>query len=249
MTDTIDDFALDPSRIASATEAINAALASAKAPPPDTTYEAGDLPSASTLGELLEQYDYGEPLWNGSLMLVAKHCAIAEPTTVEVSALDELPAVESEYISHFHHGDVVVPADFGAFDSVWITGSLTVEGVIEASFLDTFQDLMVGGDVRCRAISMMGLSFIAGELAAERFAWVQSQGENWVLGGVSGGWLIGEYESTEGWDVGAAKGAIDLQEAADDKAALAEKLGVTLEPDDEHAHDVVFRALEAAGAG
>lgn len=239
-------FLLDASRVEDAVGEINRRLANAKGPNPDVRYEASDLPKASSLEELLERCDHGEPLWNGTLMLLARETAKAAPTTLEVTSLDELPAFDGEFITRFHHGDLIVRGDFGVFESVWITGSVRVEGVVEASYLDAYHDLMVGGDLRCRAIQFMGLSLIAGALEVERFAFVHSQGENWVLGGVRGPCLIGEYESVAGWDLSQVPDCVDLDESK--LAQVAALLGVSVEEDDEHGFEPVLRAFDAARA-
>ncbi len=241
-------IALDPTQLEDAVGRINARFEAAKAPQPEVRYAAGDLPRASSLAELLEQYDYGEPLWNGTLMLLAREMSVAPPTTIEISSLEDLPSVDVEYITHFHHGDVVVKGDLGAFESTWITGNLSVQGVAEASYLDAYQDLMVGGDVRCRAIQMMGLSLIAGVLEVERFAYIWSQGENWVLGGVCGPNLLGEYESVDAWDASGVEHHVNLEDDPEAKAALADLLGTHVDPEDEYAYPIIDRAFQAARA-
>lgn len=237
---------LDPARLEDAAERIHARFDAAKAPRPEERHAAGDLPRSASMAELLAEYDYGEPLWNGTLMLLAQGMSVAPPTTIEVGSIEEIPAIDVEFISRFHHGDVIVKGDLGVFESTWITGNLSVEGVVEASYLDAYQDLMVGGSLRCRAIQMMGLSFIAGALEVERFAYVWSQGENWVLGGVRGPSLLGEHESVDGWDASNVEHRVNLEDDAEAKAALAELLGTHVDPADEFPYPIIDRAFQAA---
>ena len=240
--DFADDWELDPGAWVAAVDRINALYAGARPPAPEDRYETGDFAPATSLGALLQDYDYGEPSHNGALMLLAKHSLKAGPTTRNVTSIEELTPVESEYISYFHHGDVIVDGDFGAFDSVWITGNLQVKGVIEASYLDAFADLMVGGDVTCEAIQFMGLSLVAGSLKARRFAFVHSQGENWVLGGIETPVLAGEWQSAEPFDSLHCDEVIDLEEQSIEMIAAA--LQTPVLPSDEHGFDVVYRAFE-----
>lgn len=238
-----DEFLLNPDLLSAAVEKLNARLAAAKAPSPEVQYDTDRFEAASTLEELLEEYDYGEPLWNGALMLLAKEMSVAPPTNVTISSIEELTPVESEYVAYFHHGDVTVNGDFGAFFNVWITGNLTVKGVIEASHLDAFDDLMVGGDVRCAAIHYMGSSLIAGTLTAERLAYVAAQGENWVLGGIVTPLLLGEYESNADFDDTRVGRSVDIE--TEETETIATLLAIDPEEDDEDAFSLLLRAINA----
>jgi hypothetical protein len=199
-----------------------------------------------TLADLFGRYDYGEPRWNGSLMLLARELLIEPPGSITIASVEELPAVDADGILRFFHGDVACAGDLGVFESTWITGSLRVGGVLEASYLDAYTDLFVGGEARCEASMFMGLSLFGEALHVRRFAYAMSQGENWVLGAVRGPALIGEDESVADWDAAHVQAHIDTDD--DDLAGLAERLGVPVEPEDEYAFSVVLRAFEAARA-
>lgn len=232
---------LDASRLDAALAEINASW---KAFDPDHhTHEAGEFEGLATFADLLEHYDYGEPDHNGALNWLAAKLLVDPPTTRTIDSQDDLPKVDVEYISYFHHGDLVVNGDFGAYDSIWVTGDLIVEGVIENSYLDTFQDLIVAGDVRCTAINFMGLSMIGGRLDVSRFAWVDTQAFALVLGGVRGPLLMGEGGSVQSWDDSQVQRKIDVDDLKLEE--LARILETTTEPEDEHAPNVIYRAFDA----
>ena len=235
-------FALDASRLPDAIAEINAAWK--RFDPKHYTHEAESFGTLETFADLLSHYDYGEPDHNGTLNALAARLLVDAPTTRTIGSQEDLPEVESEYISYFHHGDLVVNGDFGAYKSIWITGDLIVEGVIENSYLDAFQDLIVGGDVRCAAISFMGLSMIGGRLDVSRFAWVDNQAFALVLGGVRGPFLIGETESVHDWDAAQVEHKLDVDDLKLEE--LAKLLETTTEPEDKYAFSVIYRAFDAA---
>lgn len=231
---------LDATRIDAAIAAINALPRRHEFP----TYARDDFKAAKDMGELLAQYDHGEPAWNGTLNLLAKHLLVAPPTPITIENPSELALLDFEFPLRFHHGDVTVDGDLDGFDSVFVTGNLDVAGVVQASYLDSYQDLMVGGDLRCEAIIFMGCALIAGELQVRRFAQVDSQGENLVLGGVVGPCLLGQHDSVADWDSSRVTHHIDATK--DKLAELAAVLNVPMDPEDKYTHDIILRAFEAA---
>lgn len=233
---------LDASRLEDALTELNAAWKRFHAE--HYMYKAEDFETLETFADVLSQYDYGEPDHNGTLNWLAGKLLVDEPTTRTITSQEDLPEVDVEYISYFHHGDLVVKGDFGAYRSIWITGDLIVEGVIENSYLDSFQDLIVGGDVRCTAINFMGLSMIGGRLDVSRFAWVDNQSFVHVLGGTRGPLLIGETGSVDDWDDAEVEHKLEVDEMKLEE--LAKLLNTTTEPDDEFAFSVIYRAFDAA---
>lgn len=188
-------YALDVTRFDEAVTAINALASSAK-PGFSEFYDLRAV-SAATLAELLEHDRGADPLWQGALMLLAKHTLVPPTTSIEVSSFDELERFSDDL--RFHHGDVVVSGDFSVWENVWITGSLEVEGVITTSFVDSYCDFLVGGDVTCSAISFLGLSLVAGTVTAKRLAHVWSQGENWLLGDLQTPVLVSDDGALDHW--------------------------------------------------
>lgn len=232
---------LDPARLAVAIELLNERLASASPPDPDVQYAADDLPNPSRLQDLFGEYDYGEPLWNGALMFLAKQLLVAPMTTVEIESIEELGQIDMDEVGRFHHGDVICKGDLGIFESMWITGNLHVAGSIQASYLDAFSDLFVGGNVKCRSAEMMGLSLVFGTLDVQDLAYIWSQGENWVLGGVRGGALVGEYGSVEEMDGTQVEHHFDVEDL--DIETVAAKLGTSVHKEDDSPYDVISRRL------
>lgn len=244
MTDLMTDLgqALDAERLVDALAAVNA-LWRARRGERFTDYTLADFGNPSTLGDLFARYDYGEPEWNGTLCLLARALeGEAQPRTV--AATENLPGVERDGIERFHHGDVHVAGDLGVYESTWITGDLTVDGVIDASYLDAFADLFVGGRLRCRAVRFMGLSLVGGRLEASELVAVDAQGSNWFLGGVESPLLLGESESTRDEDDRRVGRHVDLDDFDDDLPALAALLGIEVADDDTFPCDLLFRAFE-----
>lgn len=235
---------LDASRLDAALAEINAGWKAFD--PEHHTHEASEFEGLATFADLLEHYDYGEPEHNGTLNWLAAKLLVDPPTTRTIDSQDDLPKVDVEYISYFHHGDLVVNGDFGAYKSMWVTGDLIVEGVIEASYLDAYADLMVAGDVKCRAMSFMGLAMIAGRLDVTLLAYLHAQGSNFVLKGVRGPFLLGEYEYADNWDASQVEHRIDIGDPS--MGELAALLGVDVDPKDEYPHEIVYRAFNACRA-
>ena len=181
-----------------------------------------------TLGELMEGYDFGEPLSNGLLVCLARELIDRAPESVRVSSIEELESIDHEGLSYFHHGDVTIEGQWANIsESVAITGDLDApHAALEAGFLDAFPDLLVAGNVRVRCADWMGLSCVGGDLIASQFMCFEYQGEQWVLGSIECPLIIGGSLPS-----GHAKGAPTILDI-EDHAAIASHLGVEDDTDD-----------------
>jgi hypothetical protein len=201
--------------------------------------------SSETLSDFMEHYDFGEPEWNGSLIVLASTLLTAPPSDVVIESYEELPLIDEDYGRRFHHGNVKVEGSFEASESIWITGSLQVNGVLSAGFLDAFPDLLVAGHVRAAAASFGGLGFVGGDLSVEEFVMIEAQGETIVRGTFTTPLLLGDHGSGSEFPQDNIGRYLDISKDKPPFDALSAALKVAAESSDEFGFYLVHRALDA----
>lgn len=238
------EFTLDTSRFDGALDIINGSLRTGRCPKVEVE-SLPPLPKCETLAELLTHYDKDKPLLNARLMLLAKLTIQQAPNSVTLSSPDELEAPSSD-VHRFFHGDVTFTGDLDIPENLWITGNLSVEGIIETSLLGDQSDFLVGGDLSCRAVDFRGQTLIAGDLNVERFAWIRSEGSHVVAGALNTHALLGDKGSLHSWETSNVEWVVDLE--LDDPDDLSKALNLPFDGPDEYCVELVFRALDEARA-
>ncbi len=203
----------------------------------------GTVRDAESLAGLIAHYDFGEPDWNGMLIMLASILLREPPKDVVIETWEQLTLIDEDYGRRFHHGDVRVAGSFLANENIWITGNLHVEGVLEAGFLDSFPDLLVGGDVRTKAATLGGLTSVGGDFDVERFVMLEGQGMLVVQGDLNAPLLLSDGPPEE-VPLGAVAQVVDLAEMKAPFHSLAERLGIQPASGDQRAFELIQRALE-----
>jgi hypothetical protein len=201
--------------------------------------------SAETLADLIEHYDFGEPAWNGPLIVLASTLLATPPADVVIETYEELALIDEDFGRRFHHGNVTVKGSFEAAENIWITGNLEVGGALVAGFLDSFPDLLVVGNVTAAAASFSGLEFFGGDLRTARFVMVEAQGETVIRGRLETPLLLGDSDSASELPRDDVGRYLDIDVEEPPFETLAAALGVVAEPGDEYAFYLVHRALDA----
>lgn len=198
--------------------------------------------SSQSLADLMEHYDFGEPGWNGSLIVLASTLLAQAPTNVVIETWEDLALIDEDYGRRFHHGNVTVEGSFAASESIWITGDLHVHGALRAGWLDAFPDLLVAGDLKAAAMTFSGLTFVGGELSADRFVMMEAQGETILRGVLKTPLLLDDGASEDEFSQVDVGRFLDIDKESFE--VLSAALGVSIRPEDKYAFELVQRALE-----